>query len=148
MCLNCVAGRWMIRTAYGIPGGALDDTLKAALLPCCSVNQLYQTTKRYGNPASYGGRQFNQDNFRSNLKKDVAYNCILSTFCNSCAVGSSLETAMGMVSDAQIGSAILVIYAFRQMLTLSLITTATHLIYVQYSISSSTMNPRVTSPNS
>ena len=97
MCVNPVAARWMIRTAYGLRGGAVDDTIKSIVFPCCSVNQLYQTTKSYGNPAKFGGKLYNQELFRGDIrKKDMAYNCFLATCCNPCAVGSAMETSMGM----------------------------------------------------
>ena len=96
-CLNPVAARWTIRTAYGLRGEALDDTVKSVFFPCCSVNQLYQTTQSYGNPAKFGGRLYNQELFRGDVtKKDCCYNCLFATFCTPCAVGSVMDTTMGM----------------------------------------------------
>ena len=87
----------MIRTAYGLRGSAADDACKALFFPCCSVNQLFQTSKQYGNPSKSGGREYNQQLFRGEpRKKDVAYNCIISSLCNPCVTGSALDTAMGM----------------------------------------------------
>jgi len=97
VCLNCVAARWMTRTAYGLRGTPVDDTIKSMFFPCCNVNQLYQTTKRYGNPAKFGGRLYNQESYRGDVrKKDCCYNFVLAAVCNPCATGSAVETATGM----------------------------------------------------
>lgn len=58
--------RWLSRTAYGIPGTDLDDFLIGCLCPCCSVNQILQTTKTYGYPP-HAGTASNQTKFVSPL---------------------------------------------------------------------------------
>ena len=40
ICLNPIAARWLIRTAYEIPGDANNDLLVGSLLCCCSINQV------------------------------------------------------------------------------------------------------------
>ena len=86
----------MIRTAYGIESDPLDDIVYGLCCPCCVTNQLYQTTKRLGNTSRFGGREYNRDVFQASLMKDICYNCCLATFCMPCAIGSTLESAIGM----------------------------------------------------
>ena len=86
----------MIRTAYGIPGDGCNDCMEATCCPCCSVNQLYQTTKTKKNPTSDGGRSFNTNPFESKLGSgDCGAGCY-ACCCMPCFVGSTLERSVGM----------------------------------------------------
>lgn len=94
-CTTAVPTRWLIRSAYGIEGRPRDDLISLSC-PCCSANQLYQTSKRYGNPSSNGGRPYNTDIFRGDVKRNWISNCLLSTFCKQCSIGLILQQAIGM----------------------------------------------------
>jgi hypothetical protein len=90
--------RWLTRTAYGIPGTASDDFLTGCFCPCCSVNQILQTTKAYGNPPN-SGTVFNQRPFTSPLISTNSFS--LSSLCQSflctpCTLGSIAERGLGM----------------------------------------------------
>eukprot|EP01040_Poterioochromonas_malhamensis_P006978 gene6978-7528_t len=100
--VNCVvmkpvAARWLVRTAYNIPGNAQNDCWTGLFLPCCTANQLLQTTKHYGKTnLPEVGPTFNvnprlgiQQRSFENLFYDVCYSC----FCRPCAVGYSLQAA-------------------------------------------------------
>lgn len=39
-CINPIATRWMIRTAYDISGDEVDDICIGTLCFCCSINQV------------------------------------------------------------------------------------------------------------
>jgi Cys-rich protein (TIGR01571 family) len=39
-CLNPIAARWLIRTAYNINGDDVDDMCVGVFCPCCSINQV------------------------------------------------------------------------------------------------------------
>lgn len=95
-CSCALPNRWLIRTAYGIEGRPFDDLISAICFPCCSVNQLYQTSKRNGNPTSNGGRPYNTDVFRGDLRQNFLFNCLLSTFCTPCSRGWVLQQSIGM----------------------------------------------------
>lgn len=92
------SARWITRSAYGIGNSHeyIDDCLLSTFCPCCVVNQLYQTTQQFKNPASNGGLQFNTRQF-SNLNQNLsASNCLYNTFCPCCAIGRSLNGSIGM----------------------------------------------------
>jgi len=95
-CTSAVTTRWLIRSAYGIEGRPRDDLINGIFCPCCSANQIYQTSKKYGNPTSNGGRPYNTDIFRGDVKRNWINNCLLSTFCNPCSIGLVLQQAISM----------------------------------------------------
>ena len=86
----------MVRTAYDIPGDACSDCLIGLFCQPCSANQLYQTTKQYGNPTPDGGRLRNLKVWDTNTGSNSCGNCMLSTFCLPCSIGTSVEKATGM----------------------------------------------------
>jgi hypothetical protein len=104
--------RWMIRTAYDIQGDACNgncfrtinfnifsddaDCYVATFCPCCTANQLYQTTKERGQAVSNGGAVHNTDEFRTSLGAGNFKDCLYSFFCMPCAVGSMMESGIGM----------------------------------------------------
>jgi Cys-rich protein (TIGR01571 family) len=90
--------RWLARTAYGIPGTASDDLLTGCFCPCCSVNQIIQTTKAYGNPPN-SGTAFNQRLFTSPLVStdpSSCSTCLESFCCTPCTIGTIAERGLGM----------------------------------------------------
>ena len=101
-CFNCVAmnpisSRWLIRKAYGIQGGDFEDVFSAWCCPCCSVNQLYQTTKAYGAPAADAGRQFNTGAFTTQASNEnCCRNCMYSLCCCPCAIGTTMSQSVDM----------------------------------------------------
>jgi hypothetical protein len=105
--LNGVVARWLFRTAYrieqktAVPGSSgpewwVDDWYLGCCCLPCTANQLYQTANRYGNPTRDGGRSFNIQDYRTSGTEDFVTNCLYSTFCMPCAVGTALHQAMGM----------------------------------------------------
>lgn len=92
--------RWLVRTAYGIEGGACEDCLAATFCPCCSANQILQTTREKGRPNSTGGKEFNLRPFEGNLSGRRADDFIVKfcygCCCMPCATGSILEKGIGM----------------------------------------------------
>mmetsp|Transcript_26199 Transcript_26199/g.38814 ORF Transcript_26199/g.38814 Transcript_26199/m.38814 type:complete len:283 (+) Transcript_26199:38-886(+) len=94
-CLGHVPSRWLIRTAYGIPGDARDDCMLACLCPCCSANQLLQTTRHYGNPPG-AGTVFNSNAFQNPLGVCDCKECINATCCTPCTIGDVALTGLGM----------------------------------------------------
>lgn len=96
-CLSHVPERWMIRTAYDIPGSGEDDALIACFCFPCSANQLYQTTKRHGNPTLNGGRRYNKELFaRPADERGVFRRFCCALFCNPCTTGQALQRGVGM----------------------------------------------------
>ena len=111
-CSNYSLSRWLIRTAYDIPGDACSgediegccyllnysssDCYLATFCPCCNANQLYQTTKERGVAVSDGGAIFNEGDFHTRVGAGTYKDCLYSFFCMPCAVGSMLENGMGM----------------------------------------------------
>lgn len=94
--LNPVLLRWITRSAYNIPGSDCEDVLYGLFLPCCTVNQVLQTTSRYGRPFPGVGREANGLPFVAQNNKDCCANCCYATFCLPCAIGTSLNMSMGM----------------------------------------------------
>lgn len=87
--------RWLARTAYGIPGTDLDDFLLGCFCPCCSINQVLQTTKSYGYPPK-AGKAYNQQNFSSKLGSGSCSHCLQTFFCTPCTIGTIAEKGLGM----------------------------------------------------
>lgn len=96
-CLGHVAERWMIRTAYNIPGGGGQDCVVACCCFPCSANQLYQTTKTRGNPTVNGGRSYNKERFERPVEnRGVLKRFCCAVFCNPCTTGHAVHMAVGM----------------------------------------------------
>jgi hypothetical protein len=110
--------RWLIRTSYAIPTrercqccdfcfdceGCWDDCLTALCCPCCSVNQLYQTTSQQRPPIrpfeEAKGRQFNRLPFLVPHPRLELNTCccdlVRSFFCTPCAIGDILHDTLSM----------------------------------------------------
>jgi hypothetical protein len=86
----------MVRSAYGIgdPSSWAKDCLYPIVCPCCTVNQLYQTTSRLGNPTTDGGFVFNQNPMMVETCK--CSSCLHATFCMPCSLGTVLNKSVGM----------------------------------------------------
>jgi hypothetical protein len=110
MCLPicCMpTSRWIVRTAYDIEGDETDDLFSSLFLPCCTVNQLYQTSKQLGSD-SIGGNDFNVREYylTETLCRDDLHSlsnnmsncmmCAYSYFCFPLASAQALHDAMGM----------------------------------------------------
>ncbi len=80
----------MVRTAYGINGDSPNDCFTACFCPCCSANQLYQTTRQRGNPTIDGGLTMNRNQFQVPLGTFNLKNCVYSCFCMPCAIGGTI----------------------------------------------------------
>lgn len=100
-CLPCCCitpVRWMIRTAYDIPGDAWGDCLRSVFCPCCTINQLLQTSYKRGNTSVSGGVAHNSRDFSfffGTCSNDLP-TCCYTTLCVPCATGASLQVATGM----------------------------------------------------
>mmetsp|Transcript_25169 Transcript_25169/g.25374 ORF Transcript_25169/g.25374 Transcript_25169/m.25374 type:complete len:250 (+) Transcript_25169:78-827(+) len=96
VCVNCVIQRWLTRTAYDIDGSACGDLLTSCCCPCCSTNQIYQTTWNRGNPVrEYAGYHNNLGMFQTSYGCTCS-NCMYGTCCICCAMGTGMERAIGM----------------------------------------------------
>lgn len=97
-CITQVTERWLIRSAYQIPGDACSDCYTTSFCPCCVANQAYQTAKDFGNPVTNGGRFANVHPFTTRLPppeasvQEYAY----SFCCTPCAIGNIMERSVGM----------------------------------------------------
>jgi hypothetical protein len=98
-CLyNPIIVRYLVRSAYNIPGSTCEDCLMGTFCSCCVVNQIYQTTKAYGaaNPES-GGARFNTGRFGEiGSNKTPCCDCLYAFFCMPCAVGTVIERSVGL----------------------------------------------------
>lgn len=90
-----ISSRWLVRTAYGIPGDGISDFLVGCFLPCCSANQLLQTTKEYGSLPN-SGTVYNRNKFESQLGKCDSESCLLSLCCAPCEVADIAKKGLGM----------------------------------------------------
>lgn len=88
--------RHLIRSAYGIPGSECEDCYMTMFCPCCTINQMIQTTTAYGLPTQDGGRMRNVNQFTTEAGNCTCGTCMYSLFCCPCAIGSTMEKAIGM----------------------------------------------------
>lgn len=96
MHMNPILLRWITRSAYDIPGNVTDDLIYGMFLPCCTINQVLQTTRQYRRPYPGSGKEANGLPFSSQNNKECFADCIYSTFCLPCAIGTTLNTSTGM----------------------------------------------------
>lgn len=98
VCCSITPVRWMIRTAYDIPGDGCSDLLKSVFCPCCVLNQLLQTSFARGNSTSVGGSHHNVRDFTFYFGTcaEECRHCIFGNLCCPCAQATSLKTALGM----------------------------------------------------
>ena len=88
----------MTRTAYGIQGGSAQwDCCTAIFCPCCTANQIYQTTKARGHiPVPNVGPEFNVNEriaFTKRTPGQLLYDALYSILCAACADGLALKSA-------------------------------------------------------
>lgn len=88
----------MVRSAYGI--GNLDDCwndcLVSCFCPCCTINQMIQTTNEKKNPSTNGGKPFNTRAFSAQGSSNQFYQCLCALCCMPCSVGEFLQKGVGM----------------------------------------------------
>lgn len=94
----------MVRSAYGI--GELEghygfsDCCVPMMCICCAINQLYQTTSKYGRaPGGYVGPEFNTSPMSpmENTQPHSLLSSILIAYCCApCGLGKILHEAIGM----------------------------------------------------
>lgn len=94
--INPIVLRWATRSAYHIRGELWEDCLLGLFCPCCTINQVLQTTKQYGRPHPTVGPEQHNQVFSVLDNNECFANCMYSTFCLPCAIGTSLERSMGM----------------------------------------------------
>ena len=64
--------------------------------PCCTINQIYQTTSAKRNPSADGGAPFNTITAVANETGDPFARLVTSCFCLPCSVSNNLHEAVGM----------------------------------------------------
>lgn len=97
LCLNVCVTRWLIRSAYNIPGSALNDCLVSTFCYPCVANQMFATTYEKGAAEHLhdGGYTYNREKYESNWQfncHDFMYACC----CMPCATGTAMEIILGM----------------------------------------------------
>jgi hypothetical protein len=106
-CFGPVPTRWLIRTAQGIKGDSYSDCAVGTFCPCCTVNQMLQTSVQRGNPFPNAGREANTKPWNTSVPSSLYSNgfsgCFetLGTFifallCLPCSTGSLMEESVGM----------------------------------------------------
>lgn len=88
--------RFLVRSAYNIPGSACEDCLMTSFCTPCSINQMYQTTKAYGPPNSHSGSKFNVGSFTPQGNSFDCGKFCYACCCLPCAIGNSLESSVGL----------------------------------------------------
>lgn len=98
LCLNTAAFRWMTRSAYGIgePQQWRWDVLICIFCPCCAINQLLQTTKKYGNPTQDGGKHHNLNDWIQPSENMQVSSCLKMWCCYPCVVGDIVDQTFQM----------------------------------------------------
>lgn len=96
LCVNPFIVRWLVRSAYNIPGSVWEDLLLTVCCPICSINQMYQTTIYKGSPVKE--KPFTEDHkFGASCEgEEYVFNCVYGLCCSPCIVGHTLETAFDM----------------------------------------------------
>ncbi len=86
--------RYVIRSAYGIPGDAWDDCISSTCCACCVANQLYQTSTKQGSVVTQkGGRTdtWKAENFEAGVVDHLK-----AMFCMPCLQASIMQSSIGM----------------------------------------------------
>ena len=86
--------RYVIRSAYGIPGSAWDDCISSCCLGPCVANQMYQTSQKMGSVVTQKGARtedWKAANFEAGLLDHVK-----ALFCFPCLQASLMKSAIGM----------------------------------------------------
>jgi hypothetical protein len=98
VCMNPMALRWLVRSAYGIGDTSLfcEDLVLSSVCSCCVINQLVQTTRAYGRPEECHnvGQLHNNTAFQNRNM-----NCLVFLAAYCCApimMGKVMRDALGM----------------------------------------------------
>lgn len=94
--MNPIVLRWITRSAYNIPGSDLEDCMYGLFCPCCTINQVAQTASQLGKPYPDVGPEHNRYPPSIQQNADCCENCCYTTFCLPCAIGTTLQSSMGM----------------------------------------------------
>jgi hypothetical protein len=89
--------RWMVRTAYGIPGDPCEDCAESIFCPCCVANQLLHTTNQLKDPFGPAPERhlLRDDPWIGSPPKDC--NSFMCGYCClPCMVGRAMEEGVGM----------------------------------------------------
>lgn len=97
-CLfNPFVVRYLIRSAYNIPGSPMQDCAYTTFCTPCAVNQMLQTTKGLGLANPNAGKKFNHGRFgEKGVDSGSCGKFCYAAFCMPCAVGYSIEKAVGL----------------------------------------------------
>lgn len=89
--------RYLIRSAYNIPGTPLQDCCYTTFCTPCAVNQMYQTTKALGLANPNAGKKFNVGRFgEKGVDSGSCGKFCYAACCLPCAVGYSIEKSVGL----------------------------------------------------
>ena len=102
-CVNCTLMnpsllRWLVRSAYHIPGSPCEDCFLGSVCYVCTINQALQTVKRRGAPHPYIGPMHNNIAFASSKESDPDWclHCLTACCCSCCSMALISETALKM----------------------------------------------------
>lgn len=97
-CFNCCAYNSIslaaiLRSSYGMEQNCCCDCMTAFFCPCCLVNQLYQTSIKYGPGGAIKGRH---TNLTKNESSCGFGNCCMSCLCPICCLPSKIQASTGI----------------------------------------------------
>ena len=93
-CMNPFTLVWLIRSAYGVKQHSMKmDLAYLCFIPCCYVNQIYQTTSRRV-ATEDGGANYNTLPIPDEMP---AFSfCCMSALCGPCTMASALDKYISM----------------------------------------------------
>lgn len=94
-CMSVSASRFLVRTAYNIPGNAHWDCWVGTFCPCFAANQMFQTSKVKGRIVNTGPDLNINDRIHlyGRSWRAVVYDCAYACLCLPCAIGYTLESS-------------------------------------------------------
>ena len=95
-CLPLAPYRWLVRSAYNIGDldSGLTDIALTCTIPCCVINQLYQTTLNKRNPTTTGGITHNTNDFIASTDRNCD-ECLWGCCFQPCSVGNAVNHSIG-----------------------------------------------------
>ena len=87
--------RWLIRSAYEIPGSTCEDILTVTCCCPCAINQMFQTTSVIGPPAEGYGKSYNVNAMVSDYPFNLFDN-LYSCFCGRCMTADNMQKMINM----------------------------------------------------
>jgi Cys-rich protein (TIGR01571 family) len=87
--------RWLIRSAYQIPGSACEDVITVTCCFPCAINQMFQTASDIGAPTKGFGKSHNVNFTISNHPFSIFDN-LYSFFCGRCMTADNMQKMINM----------------------------------------------------